>query len=269
MNGPAMDERITPGRIPPDRAGTGTATADQAGPGRAEDGRGAAAGSAGRRAGGVLRRLIAAGRPAVPEAREEPARCELCGAEIPEDVLGHRHLLDLRSRELRCACRPCGLLFDHPAAGGGRYRLVPEHRRHLDGFALDEADWAGLAVPVRMAFFRRDSAAGRVTLHYPSPGGAVEAPLDQAFWARLAAANPVLAELAEDVEALLVDRTGETADHWLVPVDDCYALVGLIRTHWKGLAGGAEVWTELGRFFAGLRRRSTTVAATRVKGEPR
>jgi hypothetical protein len=35
-------------------------------------------------------------------------------------------------------------------------------------------------------------------------------------------------------------------------VDTCYALVGLIRTSWKGLAGGDAVWHEIGRFFDDL-----------------
>jgi hypothetical protein len=37
-----------------------------------------------------------------------------------------------------------------------------------------------------------------------------------------------------------------------VPIDDCFQLVGLIRTHWKGLTGGKEVWQELSAFFARL-----------------
>ena len=43
---------------------------------------------------------------------------------------------------------------------------------------------------------------------------------------------------------------------WIVPIDVCYALVGLIRTHWRGFTGGAEVWRELDKFFDGLDRRS-------------
>lgn len=112
-----------------------------------------------------------------------------------------------------------------------------------------------------MAFFFHDSAAERVVVFYPSPGGAVESQLDQATWIRLEGANPVLGRLAHDVEALLVDRTGEARDHWLVPIDDCYALVGLIRTRWKGLAGGPEVWHEITQFFTDLHRRARPVAA--------
>ena len=66
--------------------------------------------------------------PAVEPVEPEPARCDLCGEPIPPD---HRHLIDLRNRELMCACRPCKILFDRGAAGGGHYRLVPERRLAL------------------------------------------------------------------------------------------------------------------------------------------
>jgi hypothetical protein len=38
----------------------------------------------------------------------------------------------------------------------------------------------------------------------------------------------------------------------------------LIRTHWRGLSGGTEVWQELTRYFAGLRERALVVEAARV-----
>jgi hypothetical protein len=42
-------------------------------------------------------------------------------------------------------------------------------------------------------------------------------------------------------------------------MDDCYRLVGLIRTHWKGLSGGNEVWAEIAGFFSALRARADIV----------
>jgi hypothetical protein len=51
------------------------------------------------------------------------------------------------------------------------------------------------------------------------------------------------------VEALLVNRARGTRQHFLVPIDDCYRLAGLIRTRWRGLSGGEEVWKEIDRFF--------------------
>jgi hypothetical protein len=41
-----------------------------------------------------------------------------------------------------------------------------------------------------------------------------------------------------------------------VPIDECYGLVGLIRTRWRGLSGGKEVWLEIDDFFEDLDRRS-------------
>jgi Ni,Fe-hydrogenase III large subunit len=61
-----------------------------------------------------------------------------------------------------------------------------------------------------------------------------------------------------DIEALLVNRVGyahdlSRAEYYIAPIDECYRLVGLIRANWKGLSGGSEVWSEIGRFFSGLR----------------
>ena len=55
----------------------------------------------------------------------------------------------------------------------------------------------------------------------------------------------MLGELEPDVEALLVNRARGAREHWLVPIDDCYSLVGLIRTRWRGLTGGREVWEQI------------------------
>jgi hypothetical protein len=41
-----------------------------------------------------------------------------------------------------------------------------------------------------------------------------------------------------------------------VPIDDCYRLVAVIRTRWRGFTGGKEVWLEIERFFTELDRRA-------------
>jgi hypothetical protein len=189
------------------------------------------------------------------QREEVEEHCELCGEAIPSR---HRHVLDLSSRDLRCACRPCSLLFDRGGAGGGHYKLVPERRLRLAGFELSEPLWEELRIPVDMAFFFHSSAAGRVVAFYPGPMGATESLLELSAWEAIAGANPVLADMEPDVEALLVNRARGAHDCWLVPIDDCYGLVGLIRTRWRGLTGGKEVWEEIGRFFAALDRRSRT-----------
>jgi hypothetical protein len=66
-----------------------------------------------------------------------------------------------------------------------------------------------------------------------------------------------------DVEALLVNRSRGARQYFLVPIEDCYALVGLIRTRWRGLTGGQEVWEEIESFFGSLAERSKEVASER------
>ncbi len=159
-----------------------------------------------------------------------------------------------------CACRPCSLLFDRRGAGAGHLRLVPERRLRLDRFKLTATAWEELRIPVGIAFFFRSSRAGRVMAFYPGPMGATESLLELSSWQELEHENPVLERMQPDVESLLVDRTRGSERQWLVPVDDCYRLVALIRTRWRGLSGGKEVWLEMDRFFEDLDRRATSLA---------
>jgi Family of unknown function (DUF5947) len=183
--------------------------------------------------------MIADSRLAQLARRSEPEleRCDLCGAPIAAD---HRHLMEPASRELLCACRACALLFDR----GGRFKLVPTGRRRLDDLELD---WEALRLPVDVAFFLHSSAEGRDMAFYPGPMGATESQLPLEI--------PLLRTIEPDVETLLVDRHLGAREHWIVPIDDSFRLVGLIRTHWRGLTGGREVWAEVAQFFEGLERR--------------
>jgi Family of unknown function (DUF5947) len=203
-----------------------------------------------------LRRL--AQRPAT-RSRDEPLEeeCELCGLPIPPE---HRHVLDLENRNLLCACRACAVLLDQRAAGGGHWRLVPERRLRLDEFRMPDELWEALNIPVDMAFFFNDTTAGRVVAYYPSPMGPTESQLRLDAWRELEEANPVLGTLEPDVEALLVNRARGARDYLIVPIDDCYALVGVIRTGWRGLTGGKEVWERIGSFFDDLNRRAKEAA---------
>jgi hypothetical protein len=199
--------------------------------------------------------VSALGRLARPRAAG-PAeeRCDLCAEPIDPR---HRHLLDVQERRILCACRPCSILFDSAEAGGGHYRLLPEGARALAGFELDDRRWQALRIPVELAFFFHSSVAGKVVAFYPAPVGATESLLELDAWEELVAANPVLAALEPDVEALLVNRTKGRREHFVVPVDRCYQLVGTIRTHWRGFAGGEELWHEVDAFFEALREEAT------------
>jgi hypothetical protein len=198
-------------------------------------------------------RLAVLARRAAGEREASQERCELCSAPIGDD---HRHLLDLDRRELLCTCRACALLFDRDAAARGRMRLVGDRRLRLDDFALTDALWEQLRLPVDIAFFFDNTPAERVSAFYPGPAGATESLLRLEAWRDLEAANPILATLTPDVEALLVDRARGARRQWIVPIDDCFALVGLIRMRWTGLTGGKAAWEAIAAFFDDLDRRS-------------
>ena len=191
-------------------------------------------------------------------AREQATQevCELCGEVIPPE---HRHLLNVSSREIMCSCRACSILFYEEAASEGRYRLIPDRYLFLEDFEMGDAQWESLRIPVDMAFFFYSAPAERVVAFYPSPMGPTESLLKLGAWEELEKANPVLKGMERDVEALLVNRARGAREHFLVPMDKCYSLVGLIRMHWRGFSGGQEVWEEIRRFFEELRERSKTV----------
>ena len=183
-------------------------------------------------------------------------RCEMCSRELAAD---HEHLVEPASRKLICACGACAILFEGQA--GTKYRRVPRRVLFLRDFQLSDGQWDGLMVPIEMAFFFKSTPQGKVIALYPSPAGPTESLLPLDTWTDIVETNPVLHEMESDVTALLVNRVGYArgaapAEYYLVPIDECYKLVGLIRTHWRGLSGGAEVWREIGAFFAALKTRA-------------
>src|ERR687898_2164743 len=210
----------------------------------------------------ALRRFASeeSGKKEATEAAAQEEHCDLCGQTIPPDP-EHRHLMEVSTREIMCVCRPCSILFDSEAASKGRYRIVPERLLNLEDFEMSDAQWENLRVPVDMAFFFYNTPAGKVVAYYPSPMGPTESLLELATWEELEAQNPVLGKMQRDVEALLVNRARGASEHYLVPIDECYRLVAVIRTTWRGFSGGREVWDEIGRFFGDLRRRARTVRA--------
>ncbi len=196
-------------------------------------------------------------------------KCELCSMPLPAE---HQHLIDLRTRRLTCCCQACVLLF----SGGqnGAYRRVPQTIQYLPDFRLSDAQWDGLLVPINLAFFYRtegkegekgkedgrkgDSGktGGRVIAVYPSPAGPVESLLELDAWQGIVDDNPRLRRLQPEVEALLVNRLSGGHFYYVVPIDQCYRLSGLIRLNWRGLSGGSEVWEEVGWFFQWLKEQS-------------
>jgi hypothetical protein len=130
-------------------------------------------------------------------------RCELCAALIPDE---HGHVVDLESRALMCACRPCYLVFEPQGAGGGRFRAVPDRYMSFPQFSLSSAQWDALQIPVGVAFFFMNSSMDQIAAFYPSPAGATESLLPLDSWQdHRGQSRP--GHVLTDVEAFLVRTT--------------------------------------------------------------
>jgi hypothetical protein len=184
--------------------------------------------------------------------------CELCSSGLATE---HQHLIEPAVRKLVCVCEACAILFSSQTSS--RFRRVPRRIRFLPGFRMSDAQWEGLMIPIELAFFFKSESTGKVSAFYPGPAGATESLLSLETWSDIEKENPALQELQPEVEALIANRVGATrgvaAQYYVVPIDECYKLVGLIRLHWHGLSGGTEVWREVGKFFASLKERTETV----------
>ena len=186
----------------------------------------------------------------VPDSDEH---CELCGAGLPGD---HRHLIDLDDRRLLCACETCWSV----RSGEANFRPAGVRVEWLDDFDLPDEAWASFSIPVGLAFFMRTGDPDRIVAFYPSPAGATESEIDSGSWERVRKLNPALERLEPDSEALIVDRMSGDHHHAIVPIDECYRLVGMIKTSWEGISGGTGPADAIGRFFAELRIKAATGA---------
>jgi len=177
-------------------------------------------------------------------------RCDLCGTTVPAE---HRHMLHLEERRILCACETCVAL----RSGEDSLRPVGTRTLWLEDFDLPEELWAAFQIPIGLAFFFRSSTTGGVVGLYPSPAGATECELHLQSWNALVIANPVLAGLEPDAEALIVNRLSGEPQYAIAPIDECYRLVGLIKLSWEGISGGNAVRNAVPGFFAELREAAT------------
>lgn len=177
--------------------------------------------------------------------------CELCGAGLPPD---HRHLIHLDERRLLCACETCWSV----SSGEPQFRPAGVRTEWLGDFELPDEAWASFGIPIGLAFFMRTGDPDRVVAFYPSPAGATESEIDAGSWERVREMNPALERLEPDSEALIVNRMSEPHQHAIAPIDDCYRLVGMIKSSWEGISGGTGPELAIGRFFAELQVRGYT-----------
>ena len=101
----------------------------------------------------------------------------------------HRHLLEVATRSIVCACDACALRFQ--AVAGGRFKLIPRDAYALPGFRLDDAEWENLALPINLAFFFYHSPSEKMMALYPSPAGATESLLPLSSWRKSPPKTPV------------------------------------------------------------------------------
>lgn len=179
-------------------------------------------------------------------ARPGVERCELCSAVLAPE---HSHLLELPGHRFRCACDICVSAL----TPSNRFLAVEPRKELLRDFALTDAEWDEMQIPIDIVFFVVSANTGEPIAIYPGPAGPMESNLPLVAWTRLIERNPVLATLRPDVEALLVNRGGGVREYYRVSIDCCYALVGLMRERWHGFSGGTEVWDAVHAFFQSLK----------------
>jgi Family of unknown function (DUF5947) len=174
-------------------------------------------------------------------------RCDLCTTTVPSD---HRHMLNLYERQIVCVCESCWAL----RSGDAEFRPTGSRTLWLDAFQLPEEIWAQFRIPIGLAFFMHSSVTNCIVALYPSPAGATESELHFETWNRLAGMNPVLRDLEPDAEALIVNRMSEPSAYAIAPIDRCYMLVGLVKSAWEGISGGAGVERAIDGYFEELRK---------------
>ena len=194
-------------------------------------------------------------------AGDSQTQCQLCAEPIDQN---HQHLIDLERQEMTCACRACAILFDGRSNAGSRYKLVPHRYRSLDHALLDDGLWDTLDLPVDVAFMFMSSRATRLVAFYPGPMGTTESALPLPSWDEIVEKIPLLGTLEPDVEAVLVRRNRGAREHWIVPVDECYRLAGIMRTTWQGISGGDTMRAAVDAFFRQLAKRD----ASRARATP-
>jgi hypothetical protein len=202
----------------------------------------------------MLRQMLEK-RPPVGE------RCDFCSTPLAPE---HSHLIELAARRIVCSCRPCYIVFEPKGAAQGRYRAIPSRYHQIDRFALDDAKWDALQVPIGLAFFFYNSIEKRMVAFYPSPAGATESLLPLDTWTEIVAEFAALASLEPDVEAILIQRNRDVSRCFIVPVDAAYELVGLIRTWWKGFDGGQEAHARIAEYFEKIEQRGRGKVTARI-----
>lgn len=180
---------------------------------------------------------------------EATEQCDFCSKPIPPD---HRHFADLVNMKFMCACEVCTVM----QAEKGEYRPIPQRYKYLEDFKMPEAIWAQLKIPVNMAFIVYNSDREQPIAFYPSPAGSMESELQLNSWESLKEDNPKLRSLTPDLEGFMINRLDKPHEHFIIPIDSCYELIGLIRMTWQGIHGGEKMRDTVRKYFKDLKQRA-------------
>ena len=138
---------------------------------------------------------------------------------------------------------------------GTKYKRVPRRVLALADFHLTDGQWESLMVPISMAFFFRSTPDARVVAFYPSPAGATESQLAarhlEGYRRCQSSPDRTWKPMSKLFSSTAWDMFAGFAapEYYVLPIDECYKLVGLIRANWRGLSGGTEVWQEIGQLL--------------------
>ncbi len=173
--------------------------------------------------------------------------CDICRSELIDT---HRHVVEVKTRRILCACDLCSSSFS--VQSNGRFRLIPQYVTRV-ALSFSDSQWARLGIPIGLAFFtvEKPSQGDAVIVRavYPSPAGAVASSVDSDLWQSLIESRAGSLRLLPDVESLLVRRTEGKHECFIVPVDRCFELIGIVRRNWQGMSGGVDVHHAIDQFF--------------------
>ena len=183
----------------------------------------------------------------------------MCGVGIGER---HGHVADTQTTGC-CACAVRATCCSPPTGPVAPDSAASARHAALDDLVHDEAEWDRLRIPVDLAFFFRHSDEDALLAFYPGPGGATESTLDLGSWTDMLR-QPGDRRDDADIEAVLLRHLDPGFSGYVMPIDICYELVGIVREHWEGLPAA----TTSG---SGSRRssRGSTVAASARAGRLR
>jgi uncharacterized protein DUF5947 len=175
--------------------------------------------------------------------------CESCAVGLGAM---HKHMVDCSSQMLFCICDICAMMLGSRAET--RFRAVPRGVHLAPGFRLSDSTWATMGIPVAFAFIYVTEEKEAIAV-YPSPAGAISSAVEREPWNQLVSQNPVLASLLPYVEALVINRVNSAREYLIAPIDECYALVGIVRREWRGF-GGFEALDQVTKRMREMRERA-------------